>query len=1077
MLKDCSACKQELPKEVFSTKQWRAKRVRRCSNCIVLGKEIWTAAEEAKAAQDDAVAEEAKAEEAKAAHRARHKAAQDEAARNKAKMQSKIRTQEQQLVANRAHACSTTQANIVRRTQASSKGQTGEELVSLLGARTVGLRGEEELVRAAEEGEVAAQYALANMYDQPGGGVLRDAKKAVKWWTKAAKQGHAKSQRELALMYYSGDGVAKDAKKAVAWFTKAAEQGFAEAQHALASRYYRGDGVAKDLKIAGEWWVKAAEQGHAAAQFELAHRYAFGEGVLKDPPRAEKWMLKSAERGYMPSRQFLARFPNWQGVLELKSAPLKRVGGAKSGAKKTSRSANDHKHIRRVAAQEVARARKEAEEAARLAVEEEARKAAEEECNQARDVDRIRETKGCRVLPIPSTALPALEILEDVPDFSDRPVGLAILDTETERLAPEISRLMNEKCIMRCRPPTDGCGRAYMSNGKLRIDYSRALLPKMEDPSLGWSIDATEFLAAKTRGTVFSLIQLWHDKCHWPILKMHPSGMAATAFTDGESHFVWRMAPKDLPGSASLFHRTISRLFKGVPNCCVLVDKILVFSDTAKEHLQVHMKEVMNVITKNDLCIVTDWSPPAHSAGLTTSTFAQSASGVADLLRVHPCAQIFIESSSSIQCNSTMKFTEEDIKASRASCNFKGDVGPPARVLSGRHLVGTKFRKVVHLMLTGFWRCHGPKFREMWLSLSEEQMTRNLRAVAPYLPKSPAHSQMKVGSLKAREDVHGSCKLTPEISLSELLAKKGRGLVDLFARRANHECENLQYVKDEAFVIDMIDAGRLLPRVFRTIDGDSYHMKVAADPTSVAAKEMSELFQSGLLSYDTGKLALDRQFMINLLLLLLIDSFYTQCLQLPSPNISRLLLDGPDAQLLTDAELVAQRDQHEMNIRRQLRAADALDERRGKEIRAAEPPPPPKPEKRKKQTAPSREGSKERTGEAGKGFTDLQRTEQDRREQSLSRQASQLFNGGRRIDKITKMSELESATQSRGWTQSKSNGGHWIFSRPVGTTELGAPKVQKVTVASTPSDRRSWQNIKSDFNEREMERCMSEVGL
>jgi ankyrin repeat protein len=40
MLKDCSACMQQLPEGGFSEKQWRGKRNRRCSNCIVLGKEV-----------------------------------------------------------------------------------------------------------------------------------------------------------------------------------------------------------------------------------------------------------------------------------------------------------------------------------------------------------------------------------------------------------------------------------------------------------------------------------------------------------------------------------------------------------------------------------------------------------------------------------------------------------------------------------------------------------------------------------------------------------------------------------------------------------------------------------------------------------------------------------------------------------------------------------------------------------------------------------------------------------------------------------------------------------------------------
>ena len=47
---------------------------------------------------------------------------------------------------------------------------------------------------------------------------------------KAAKQGIARAQYNLGLIYNKGQGVTKDARQAVYWYTKAAKQGYAHAQ-------------------------------------------------------------------------------------------------------------------------------------------------------------------------------------------------------------------------------------------------------------------------------------------------------------------------------------------------------------------------------------------------------------------------------------------------------------------------------------------------------------------------------------------------------------------------------------------------------------------------------------------------------------------------------------------------------------------------------------------------------------------------------------------------------------------------------------------------------------------------------
>ncbi|WP_244060855.1 tetratricopeptide repeat protein, partial [Aeromonas caviae] len=64
-----------------------------------------------------------------------------------------------------------------------------------------------------------------------------------------------------------------------AWWRKAAEQGNAEAQFNLAQMYGKGKGVAQDIQQVVTWLRKAAEQGNAEAQFNLGVMYAKGQGV------------------------------------------------------------------------------------------------------------------------------------------------------------------------------------------------------------------------------------------------------------------------------------------------------------------------------------------------------------------------------------------------------------------------------------------------------------------------------------------------------------------------------------------------------------------------------------------------------------------------------------------------------------------------------------------------------------------------------------------------------------------------------------------------------------------------------
>jgi hypothetical protein len=57
----------------------------------------------------------------------------------------------------------------------------------------------------------------------------------------------------------------------------------------------------------------------------------------------------------------------------------------------------------------------------------------------------------------------------------------------------------------------------------------------------------------------------------------------------------------------------------------------------------------------------------------------------------------------------------------------------------------------------------------------------------------------------------------------------------------------------------------------------------------------------------------------------LIDAFYDQCLQVSTPNIHRLIVNGSEAKLLTDAELVVEREVRRAALSKQLEEADAIE--------------------------------------------------------------------------------------------------------------------------------------------------------
>jgi len=146
-----------------------------------------------------------------------------------------------------------------------------------------------------------------------GRGVLQDDVQAADWFRKAAEQGNAYAQSNLALMYASGrGGLPQDDKQAVEWYRKAAEQGNTNGQTGLGFMYEQGRGVVEDHVEAVKWYRKAAEQGYAIAQTNLGVMYRAGRGVPKDQAEAERWFRKAAEQGDARAQTLLSSLEQQQ---------------------------------------------------------------------------------------------------------------------------------------------------------------------------------------------------------------------------------------------------------------------------------------------------------------------------------------------------------------------------------------------------------------------------------------------------------------------------------------------------------------------------------------------------------------------------------------------------------------------------------------------------------------------------------------------------------------------------------------------------------------------------------------------
>jgi TPR repeat protein len=168
-------------------------------------------------------------------------------------------------------------------------------------------------------------YNLVNYFVGTGWDAYekKDYKTAHENFLISAEQGDAAAQYNLALMYDNGQGVPQNYKEAVKWYQLAAEQGFAYAQTNLGVKYDNGQGVPQDYNEAGKWYRLAAEQGVAQAQFNLGTMYYNGDGVPQDYVLAHIWLniASSANPVEVNDESRVQNFSEKRNELEKKMTP------------------------------------------------------------------------------------------------------------------------------------------------------------------------------------------------------------------------------------------------------------------------------------------------------------------------------------------------------------------------------------------------------------------------------------------------------------------------------------------------------------------------------------------------------------------------------------------------------------------------------------------------------------------------------------------------------------------------------------------------------------------------------------
>lgn len=120
-----------------------------------------------------------------------------------------------------------------------------------------------------------------------------------KWVMKRAKQGDPAAMYNVAWLYDTGTGrkIRQDQSLARVWYGRAVRKGHRDAAHNLACSHRDGEGGPVNLGEAFRLYIFAAERGNDKAMTNVGDACFTGRGVAKDIDKAEVWYKKAAAAG------------------------------------------------------------------------------------------------------------------------------------------------------------------------------------------------------------------------------------------------------------------------------------------------------------------------------------------------------------------------------------------------------------------------------------------------------------------------------------------------------------------------------------------------------------------------------------------------------------------------------------------------------------------------------------------------------------------------------------------------------------------------------------------------------------
>jgi TPR repeat protein len=164
--------------------------------------------------------------------------------------------------------------------------------------------------QAADAGHAEAAYEMGLLLKIGRKPIAQDLPRSQRLFLQAAEQGNIPAQYQVAQMFAQGVGVAPNCTQAIGWAHKAAEAGLPAAALLLGELNMADCEGSKNPQEAARWFRVAADKGLANAQFSLGVLYMTGEGVPKDLNQARKWLTAAASKGNTSARFYLGRLDN-----------------------------------------------------------------------------------------------------------------------------------------------------------------------------------------------------------------------------------------------------------------------------------------------------------------------------------------------------------------------------------------------------------------------------------------------------------------------------------------------------------------------------------------------------------------------------------------------------------------------------------------------------------------------------------------------------------------------------------------------------------------------------------------------